>query len=54
MHENGLPLLTFEPGTLAPFRGRVANDDDSDDDGQPGNPRRWYHYVPLTSESRTP
>jgi hypothetical protein len=52
MHENGLPLLTFQPGTLAPFRRRIANDDDSDDDGDPGHPRRWYHYVPLTSESR--
>jgi palmitoyltransferase ZDHHC2/15/20 len=58
MHENPVPLLTFESGTpLPPFPGRITNDDDSDDgndDERPGNPRRWYHYVPLASESRTP
>ncbi|KAH9991241.1 DHHC palmitoyltransferase-domain-containing protein [Russula vinacea] len=45
-----LPLLSFEPGGLPPIRGRSANDydvSDNDDDGRPGNPRRWYHYVPL-------
>jgi hypothetical protein len=49
-----LPLLSFEPGSLPPIRGRSANDydvsdNDDDDDGRPGNPRRWYHYVPLCS-----
>jgi len=48
MRENVVPLLTFEPGSLASIRGRITNDDDSDDGEHPGNPRRWYHYVPLT------
>jgi len=48
-----LPLLSFEPGSLPPIRGRSINDydvdddDDDDHDGRSGNPRRWYHYVPL-------
>ncbi|KAI0301090.1 DHHC palmitoyltransferase-domain-containing protein [Multifurca ochricompacta] len=44
MAENSLPLLSFELGTLPPTP--KPTDDDSDD-GHPGNPRRWYHYVPL-------
>lgn len=45
-----LPLLSFEPGSLPPIRGRSYDvDDDDDDDGRSGNPRRWYHYVPLCS-----
>jgi len=46
MSENALPLLSFAPGSLPPIRGRSTDDDDSDD-GRTGNPRRWYHYVPL-------
>ena len=50
-NNNPLPLVSFEPGSLPPIRGRNANDYDSDDDqdNRPGNPRRWYHYVPLCS-----
>ena len=47
-----LPLLSFEPSSLPPIRGRNTDDydvDDDDDDGHSGNPRRWYHYVPLCS-----
>jgi hypothetical protein len=45
-----LPLLSFEPGSLPPILRRSANDYDvDDDDGRSGNPRRWYHYVPLCS-----
>lgn len=50
MSNNPLPLVSFEPGSLPPIRTRNANDDDTDDeDDHPGNPRRWYHYVPLYS-----
>lgn len=49
-NNNPLPLVSFEPGSLPPIRGRNANDYDTDDeDDRPGNPRRWYHYVPLCS-----
>jgi len=47
MRDNALPLLTFEPGTLSPIQGHTTNDYDSDDE-RLGNPRRWYHYVPLS------
>ncbi|KAN0123596.1 DHHC palmitoyltransferase domain containing protein [Russula decolorans] len=48
MSNNPLPLVSFEPGSLPPIRGRNADDYDTDDeDDRPGNPRRWYHYVPL-------
>jgi hypothetical protein len=50
MPDNAFPLLTFEPGTLPPIRGHPADDLESDDE-RLGNPRRWYHYVPLSSES---
>jgi hypothetical protein len=50
MSTNPLPLVSFEPGSLPSIRGRNANDYDTDDeDDRPGNPRRWYHYVPLCS-----
>jgi hypothetical protein len=50
MSNNPLPLVSFEPGSLPPIRGRNADDYDTDDeDDRPGNPRRWYHYVPLCS-----
>ncbi len=51
MSDNPLPLVSFEPGSLPPIRGRSTNDYDTDDedDGPAGNPRRWYHYVPLCS-----
>jgi hypothetical protein len=51
MRDNALPLLTFEPGTLSPIQGHTTNNYDSDDE-RLGNPRRWYHYVPLSSELR--
>ena len=46
-----LPLVSFEPGSLPPIRARNANDYDTDDEDndRPGNPRRWYHYIPLCS-----
>ncbi|KAH9065236.1 DHHC palmitoyltransferase-domain-containing protein [Lactarius vividus] len=43
--ENSLPLYAFEPGSLPAIRKPV--DDYDSDDERPGNPRRWYHYVPL-------
>ncbi|KAI9508414.1 hypothetical protein F5148DRAFT_913259 [Russula earlei] len=50
MTESPLPLLSFAPGSLpaVPIRGQNTKDYNSDsDDGVPGNPRRWYHHVPL-------
>ena len=46
--ENALPLYSFEPGSLPAIRNPV--DDYDSDDESPGDPRRWYHYVPLCSE----
>ncbi|KAH9166120.1 DHHC palmitoyltransferase-domain-containing protein [Lactarius sanguifluus] len=43
--ENSLPLYAFEPGSLPAIRKPV--DDYDSDDERPGNPRQWYHYVPL-------
>lgn len=43
--ENALPLYSFESGSLPAIRKPV--DDYESDDERPGNPRRWYHYVPL-------
>jgi hypothetical protein len=45
--EHALPLYSFEPGSLPAIR--TVDDYDSDDE-RPGNPRRWYHYVPLCGE----
>lgn len=50
MRDNAVPLLTFEPGSLPPIRGYPLDDHDSDDE-RLGNPRRWYHYIPLCCES---
>jgi len=47
--ENPLPLDTLESaGGLSTTRKPV--DDYDSDDERPGNPRRWYHYVPLCGE----
>jgi hypothetical protein len=46
--EHALPLTSFEPGSLPAIRKPV--DDYDSDDERPGNPRHWYHYVPLCSE----
>ena len=46
--ENALPLYSFEPDSLPAIRNPV--DDYDSDDEVPGNPRRWYHYVPLCGE----
>ncbi|KAI0260692.1 DHHC palmitoyltransferase-domain-containing protein [Gloeopeniophorella convolvens] len=45
MSNNAVPLLAFEPGSV-PATRKPADDYESDDE-QPGNPRKWYHYVPL-------
>ncbi|KAI0059591.1 zf-DHHC-domain-containing protein [Artomyces pyxidatus] len=46
MNGNGVPLLSFEPGSLRPISPRRAYDDNEDDD-RSTNRKRWYHYLPL-------